>query len=73
MENITKNLLCVLQSKKIIRLKRNESPSKFTDKVFQELKQTAEQNSEIRYYTSQNQSEIILCYAINHIVDSFIV
>ena len=72
MENITKNLLCILQDKRILRLKKQDI-SKFTNKVLEELKEISEQNTEIRFFVSQNPYEVILCYNINLNISSYLV
>jgi hypothetical protein len=69
----TINLLCVLEEKKIIRLKRNSSRNtKYLDQVFKDFKKISEQNKEIKYYESVD-GNIVVMFDINYQVSSFII
>jgi hypothetical protein len=70
----TINLLCVLEEKKIIRLKRNSSRNtKYLDQVFKDFKKISEQNKEIKYYESVDGNNIVVMFDINYQVSSFII
>lgn len=70
----TKNLLCLLEEKKIIRLKKNSSRNtKYLDQVFEDFKKISEQNKEINYYESVDGKSIVIMFDINYQVSSFII
>lgn len=70
----TKNLLCVLEEEKIIRLKKNTSRNtKYLDSVFENFKNLAKQNPEIKFFESLDNQEVIIMFDINYKISSFIV
>jgi hypothetical protein len=70
----TRNLLCVLEEEKIIRLKKNTSRNtKYLDGVFENFKNLAKQNPEIKYFESHDNQEMVIMFDINYKISSFII
>ena len=73
LSSTTKSLLALLEKKKVIRLKRkNIFSAKRVDKVFEELRQIAKENKNIRCLESSDPPEMIILYDINYKIDSFL-
>jgi hypothetical protein len=71
---LTKSILSLLKEQKIIRLKKtSRSSSRHLDGVFDELKETARQDKNLRCLESNEPEEMILLYDINHKIESYLI
>jgi len=70
----TRNILCILKEKKIVRLKKNTSRNtKYLDGVFEDFKKISEQNKEIKCFESSDPYQMIIMFDINYEISSFLI
>lgn len=69
----TQNILCILNEKGVVRLKKNSSRTKYLDRVYEDFKRISNLYKHIKYYESIDCLEVIIVKDINYQISSFIV